>query len=265
MTALTLALAGEGDISAVHAMAAAALGDVRVVERAEGADVVFVCSEVTSRTADALEALGRGAAVILEKPLGSLLEADQLVAVAETGGWIAYGENLAHAPVVVEALARLPALGEPHHLEVRATQAEQTWGEVAAALLLADRAPVSSVSATSFDDERAELSITFESGLTARIESAWRHDATPVWDFQVASATGVLRGELLPAPSLEHNGDPVALPPLRSRGVPPRLEQYGYLDQLRSLLADFRAGRPPSVDVGFGRTVLAVVAALTSP
>jgi len=258
----TLAFAGTGRIASVHAMAAEALG-VRVVESA--ADVVVVCSELPQRASDALAALGRGAAVIVEKPLcATLAEADALVEAA--GGRVGYAENLAFAPVMVVALAMAPSLGPLHHVEVRATQPERTWGEVATALLLAGDDTPASVSATVLNDERARLQLRFDSGLVATIESSWVRGAPPVWDFQVASATGVLRGELLPVPSVEHNGDPVPLPPLRVHGVPAQLEQYGYVDQLRSFVDDFDARRPPSIDAAFGRAVLRVVdAARASP
>jgi len=260
----TLAFEGTGRIASVHAMAAEALG-VGVVESVAGADVVVVCSELSRRADDALAALGRGSAVIVEKPLcANLAEADTLVDAA--GGRLAYAENLAFAPVMVRALAMAPSLGPLHHVEVRATQPEQTWGEVATALLLAGNATAAAVSATVLSDERAEIGVRFDSGLVATIESSWMRDAQPVWDFQAASATGVLRGELLPAPALEHNGDPVPLPPLRLRGAPGQLEQYGYVDQLRSFVDDFRAGRPPSIDATFGRAILRIVdAARASP
>jgi len=255
----TLAFAGAGRIASVHALAAEALG-VRVVEPPARADVVVVCSEVSRRAADALAALQQGAAVIVEKPLcATLAEADALVEAA--GGRLAYAENLAFAPVMVRALAMAPSLGPLHHVEVRATQPERTWGEVATALLLAGEASPGSVSATVFTDERAGIRLEFGTGLVATIESSWVRDTSPVWDFQAASATGVLRGQLLPAPGLEHNGDPVPLPPLRVRGAPAQLEQYGYVDQLRSFLDDFAAGRPPAVDAAFGRAVLRIVEA----
>ncbi len=62
-------------------------------------------------------------------------------------------------------------------------------------------------------DEHAEVDAAFASGLTAHVVASWQGSATePMWDVQAASATGVLRLELLPAVLLEHDGAPVALP-----------------------------------------------------
>jgi myo-inositol 2-dehydrogenase / D-chiro-inositol 1-dehydrogenase len=110
-------------------------------------------------------------------------------------------------------------------------------------------------------DEHAELTLRFSSGLVARVVSSWRGGDQTVWDFQAASATGVVRGELLPTPTLEHDGEPVPLPPLQHGGDAPQLEQYGYVEQLRSFLADFEAGREPAMSASFGRAVLDVVCA----
>ena len=309
----SLALAGAGSMAAVHAMAAAVVPGARVTHVASrsrqsaerragelgaaaasyddlpaGADVVVVCTPPSCHASQTLAALAAGAAVIVEKPLcRTLEEADAVVAAAAAGGLVGYAENLAFAPVVVQALGLLPSLGAVHHLEVRALQSRPTWGDfltrewgggalfdlgvhpLAVALLLAGGAQPVAVSAVLEGaddietDEHAQLSLRFEDGLVAKVVSSWRAPAgdRQVWDFQAASTTGVLRGELLPVPALERNGDPVALRPLRFPQAAPQLEQYGYIEQLRSFLALFAAGRAPGIGAEFGRSVLDVVCA----
>ena len=247
------------------------------------ADIVVVATPPGQHTADALRLLAAGAAVLLEKPLCRTLgEADRLVeAAAVHAERLLYAENLAYAPVVAEMLARLPALGEVTTLEVRSLQGLPSWGAfttdewgggalfdlgvhpLGVALLLARPAVPVSVRASlrggegHGSDEHAEVEIRFSSGLHGRVVSSWQAGPEPLWDAQVASATGVLRAELLPVPSLEHDGDPVGLPPVRATVA--AIEQYGYVAQLRALVDDIAAGRRPFMDAAFGRAVLDVV------
>lgn len=251
-----------------------------------GADVVLVLTPPAQHAAGTLDALDAGAAVIVEKPLATTLaEADLLVAASDASGHrLAYAENLAYAPLVEQAVAEVASLGQLHHLEVRSMQGRPTWGDfltegwgggalfdlgvhpIAVALLLAAPASAVSVSATLSGaddiptDEHGEVAITFDTGLIARIVASWRGEDA-VWDMQAASAAGVVRAELLPTPSLERDGEPIALPPLRAGLAAPQLEQYGYIGQLDAFMADFAAGRAPRSDVRFGRTVLEIVCA----
>jgi hypothetical protein len=84
-------------------------------------------------------------------------------------------------------------------------------------------------------DDDAELEIHFASGLRATLRVSWVAPEV-AWDLQAASDTGVLRLELLPELLLEHDGEPVALP-TRYQVPDPRLEQFGYVDQLLDLVA----------------------------
>jgi len=263
---------------------AAELG-ARVVtydELPAGADVVIVSTPPALHAAHALAALHAGAAVLLEKPLcTTLADADALVEAA--GGRLLYAENLAFAPVVAEMVRRVGSLGPLQHLEVRSLQGRPTWGDfltaewgggalfdlgvhaLAVALLLTTPDPVVAVSAhlqgadDHPTDEHAEVTLRFASGLAGRVVSSWAAGPGSVWDAQAASATGVLRAEIQPVPSLEHDGEPVALPPLSAPIG--QIESYGYLGQLRSFTDDLRAGRSPTIDAAFGRTVLDIVCA----
>ena len=315
-----LAFAGSGRITGAHGLAARDLPGVEVIavasrnpdharERAEqmgarpcaydelpaGADAVVVATPPALHAGDVLHALARGAAVIVEKPLcTTLAEADALVAAAgRTGERIGYAENLAFAPIVVEAIALTAALGELRHLEVRALSNRPTWGDfltaqwgggvlfdlgvhpLAIAVLLAEasamaagsppprlisiRARLEGADDIEVDDD-AEVDLTFDTGLEARVVASWRHD-DPQWDLQAASDAGVVRAELLPALVLERNGVAVTIPAAAPEGDIPQIAQFGYRAQLETFLADFDAGRTPIMNATFGRRILEIVCA----
>jgi myo-inositol 2-dehydrogenase/D-chiro-inositol 1-dehydrogenase len=229
--------------------------------------------------------LDAGVAVAVEKPLcTTLADADAMVADAERNdNRLLYAENLAYAPVVATMIALAPTLGPPHHLEVRVINPRPHWGDflteewgggalfdlgvhpLAMAMLLAAPATVTGVEATldgardHGTDEHAEVRLHFDSGLVADVVASWRGGPLPLWDAEVASATGVLRAELFPQPSLEHDGAPVALP--ASPSAPRPIVDYGYRGQLEAFWADVDAHRAPSMDAAFGRRVLDIVCA----
>jgi predicted dehydrogenase len=308
-----LAFAGAGHISSVHGLAARALTGVtvtrvasrtpeRAAERAAqlgaqactydelpgGADVVVVATPPARHAPDALAALAAGAAVIVEKPLTTTLEAaDSLVAAAT--GRLGYGENLAFAPIVLRAVSIARTLGPLRHIDARMLQGRPHWGDfltagwgggvlfdlgahpLALVLLLADAAPggtdrVVAVRAhlegaddISVDDH-AEVSLTFASGLHAQVETSWRA-AAAVLDFQAASDDGVVRGELIPHLALERDGAGLEMPAVRAGVEHPSLEQFGYVGQLDDFLADFADGQPPDIGAELGRLVLEITCA----
>jgi myo-inositol 2-dehydrogenase / D-chiro-inositol 1-dehydrogenase len=252
------------------------------------ADVVVVATPPQCHADDAIRMLQAGAAVLLEKPLcTTLADADRLVAAAQAhGDRLLYAENLAYSPVVLTLLRRTPSLGPLTHLEVRAQQGLPTWGAfttdewgggalfdlgahpLSIAMLLANAAGAGRPTSVRAhlrggvghnSDEHADVVVTYSSGLVAKVVSSWQAGPEAQWDAQVASATGVLRAELVPSPSLEHNGDPVALPPPTT--TPPEIGQFGYLGQLRALVDDCAARREPAMNASFGRTVLDVTCA----
>lgn len=302
---ISVAFAGAGRISVVHALAAQATRTpIRAVasrtsERAAtragefnatavtydqlpaGADIVVVATPPARHAADARHALDAGATVLLEKPMcTTLAEADELVAAA--GDRLVYAENLAFAPVIERAVSLAGTIGRIEHLEVRSMQGRPDWGDfltegwgggvlfdlgvhpLAVALLVVAPATVIEVSA-SLDgaddidvDEHAEVTMRFDNGLTARVVASWRA-STPVWDVQAASATGVVRAELVPAITLEHDGEPVLLPSPRE-GVVPELDAFGYVRQLETAVA-VAQGHATPMNADFGRRVLDIVCA----
>lgn len=275
-----------------RAEAQAATWRTRAVPMAElpaGADLVVVATAPVDHAASTIRMLEAGAAVVLEKPLCRTLdEADAIVAAAAAhGDRLLYAENLAYAPAFTEMISRAGDLGDLTNLEVRTIQSLPTWGAfttdewgggalfdlgvhpLALALLLAgaagERRPIS-VSATMRggdghgSDEHAEVTLRFPSGLAAQVVASWQGGVDErTWDVQAASATGVLRLELLPEVVLEHNGEPVRLP--SANGDLGLLEQFGYVAQLRALVDDAAASRRPVMSAAFGRDVLQVVCA----
>ena len=257
-----------------------------------GADVVVVSTPPARHAADALAAVRAGAGAIVEKPLATTLAAaDELVAAddAAGGGRVGYAENLAFSPLVLRACSIARSIGPLRHVEARMLQGRPDWGDfltegwgggvlfdlgahpLALVLLLADAGPggtdhVERVrgrlegEADVPVDTYAEVTLTFASGLHARVETSWR-DRTEVVDLQAASDDGVVRAELLPTLGLEHNGVGLSLPPPRPGLVDDRLDRFGYVQQLDDLLADLDDRRAPEVGARFGRAVLELTCA----
>jgi predicted dehydrogenase len=250
-----------------------------------GADLVVVATPPARHATDTIRALDGGAAVLLEKPLcTTLADADAIVSAADRGRGVVYAENLAFAPVVSAAIRLVSTLGPLRHLEVRSLQNRPDWGDfltpgwgggtlfdlgvhpIAVALLLAGGDEPTAVTARLDHaddlevDDHAEVVLHFRSGLAANVISSWRHDDV-VWDLEAASDTGVVRAELLPTLSLEHDGEPVELAPARRSPDAPQLEQFGYIGQLTAAVTVASGGRASSVDARFGRHVLDVVCA----
>jgi predicted dehydrogenase len=151
----SVAFAGAGAISAVHGLAAKAVGltpiavasrhpdtarvraeqmgarPVRYGDLPAGADLVVVCTPPACHVDDAIQALQAGAAALVEKPLATTLaDADRLVqAATAVPGRVGYAENLAYAPAVTTALGLRPRLGPVTHLDSRVVQPPPPWGE----------------------------------------------------------------------------------------------------------------------------------------
>ncbi|MDP1806948.1 MAG: Gfo/Idh/MocA family oxidoreductase [Acidimicrobiales bacterium] len=248
-----------------------------------GADGVVVCTPPAQHADHVLSSSAGGAAVLVEKPLcTTLADADRLVQAAEGGARIAYAENLLHAPAVRMAIDHASQIGAIDVLEVRALQSRPTWGDflttgwgggvlfdlgvhpLSVALLLAGTARPAAVRCVREGaddhpvDEHADRVLRFDSGLEARVVTSWREAGTPTWDAQAASASGVVRLELLPEVRVERDGDDLELPKAPD-GVVPQLYELGYLDQLSTFADDVRADRAPALGAAFGRDVLDVV------
>jgi predicted dehydrogenase len=248
-----------------------------------GADLVIVSTPPADHLTRVRPLLDAGVAVVVEKPLcTTLAAADELVAAAEHhDNRLLYAENLAYAPTVAAMVAAVETIGPLHHLEVRVVNPRPTWGDfltdewgggalfdlgvhpLAVALLLAAPSKVTGVEACLAGgsdhgtDEHAEVHLHFDGGLVADVVASWRGGPQPVWDAEVASATGVLRAELFPQPALERDGAPISRP----TSGPRPLVDYGYVGQLAAFWADVEHGRRPLMDAAFGRSVLDVVCA----
>jgi|Tabmets5t2r1_1033131.scaffolds.fasta_scaffold01427_2 predicted dehydrogenase len=249
-----------------------------------GADIVVVATPPALHRREAERAVAGAAAALVEAPLAATLDdADRLVAAAQ-GGRVGYAENLVHSPAVVEAVAACRRLGSLTHLELRFAQGRPDWGDhlepswgggalfdlgvhpIALALLAAAPARVTAVEARLLGgaglelDDDATLTLAFDSGLTAQVRVTWRAPA-PTWEAQAASPQGAVRLELVPRPSVEVNGVPVALPSPPPGLASPQLHHLGYVAQLEALTADIDAGRPPTPGPQLGRRVLDIVCA----
>jgi UDP-N-acetyl-2-amino-2-deoxyglucuronate dehydrogenase len=251
-----------------------------------GADAVVVATPPALHLREAERAVDGGAAALVETPLAATLaDADALVELAGRGH-VAYAENLVHSPVVGEAVAACRRIGALSFLEVRLAQGLPDWGEertepswgggalfdlgvhaVALALLMAAPARVTAVDSATIRggegvtvDDDATVVLGFDTGLRAEVNASWRAP-TPVWDAQGASATGAVRLELVPEPSVEVNGAALRLPPPPPEAASPQLERLGYIGQLEALAADLEAGAAPRSTALLGRLVLEVLCA----
>lgn len=269
------AVASAGGSSARHLAGELDARRCRPQDLPSGADLLVVATPPDHHVALALQGIDAGAAVLVEKPLATTLaDADRLVDAARAGtSTVRCAENLLHSPAWRAAMDRRAGHGPLGHLSVRTLQPPPDWGHfagplhaggvlfdlgphpVALALAVADEAPVgvtAQMSSTRDDgaDDDAHLEIRFGSGLVAALHVSWT-SPEPTWDLQAAGDELVLRWELLPELRLEHNGDEVALAS-RFDAADPRLEQFGYVDQLLDTLGS----------AGVGQTVEQAVAVL---
>ena len=253
-------------------------------------DIAIVATPPAAHVDAAVALLDAGYHVVVEAPLAcTLTEADRLIETeARVGRPVLYSEHLAAAPTVDGLLVRVDSIGALTHLSARATQAPPSWRPedgidahwgggalfdlgvhpVGLALRTAAESgagrPVS-LSAVIVDagtrHEHGTIKIHFESGLVATIIARWQPDSTPDWDLQASSASAVLRAELYPTPTLEHNGEPVAIgAPIRPAG-PSLVDDYGYAPQLKRFWTNIRTGRPVPATSRLGRQVLDLICA----
>lgn len=245
-------------------------------------DLVVISTPPDEHAASLDAALDTRGAVLVEKPLcATLAEADAMIDAAERSGRVVgLAENLLFSPLVDAALAHRATLGPLTRLAVRCEQPPPSWGHyleplvaggvlfdlgahpIALVLALAAPASPTSVSATlettrdDGADDDARVEITFDSGLVASVDVSWRGEGDPTWTVEAATLDGVIRLELLPAPTLELDGDD-ATPAPQIDGLPdPLLEQLGHAAQMQGIV-DAAAGRGGRVcPLGFGRAVL---------
>ena len=254
-------------------------------------DIAVVATPPAAHVDAAIALLDAGYHVVVEAPLAcTLADADRLIDAEErVGRPVLYSEHLAASPTVDGLLVRVSGIGALTHLSARATQPPPSWRPddgidaqwgggalfdlgvhpVGLALRTAAESragrPVS-LTAVVLDagtrTEQGTIKLRFESGLVATVTARWQPDSTPDWDLQASSASAVLRAELYPSPTLEHNGDPVPIgAPIRAGGGPSLVDDYGYAPQLKRFWTNIRTGRPVPATSRLGRQVLDVICA----
>jgi predicted dehydrogenase len=236
-------------------------------------DIAIVATPPAAHVDAAVALLDVGYHVVVEAPLAcTLAEADRLIDCEErVGRPVLYSEHLAAAPTVDGLLLRVEGIGALTHLSARATQAPPSWrpddgidaqwgggalfdlGVHPVGLTLRAAAesgagrPVSLSSIIVDAGTRHEygtIKLRFEAGLVATIGVRWQPGSTPDWDLQASSASAVLRAELYPTPSLEHNGTAVAIgAPIRADG--PDTRRRLRLRTTAEALLDEHPHRPP--------------------
>lgn len=278
--------------SATRATALAGEVGARAITYAQAAesqlaDVAIVATPPANHVDDAILLLGAGYHVVVEAPIAcTLADADRLVAAEEHAGRpVLYSEHLASSPAIDLLLGRVSSIGTLTHLSARSIQAppswrpagDRSWGggalfdlgvhPVGLALRTAAQAgagaPVTVgavITDAATDHEHATVKIHFESGLLATVVVGWQPGGGPDGDLQASSASGVLRVDLYPSPSLEHNGEPIGLGTISPPGAA-LVDDYGYASQLKRFWTNIRTGRPVPTTSRFGRQVLDVIAA----
>ena len=303
-------LAGAGWAGAVHAAALSAASGAHLAQvlsrTAEGADRVAgpaqvpggTYAEISSKLGAlivatpaehhrdmVLDAIGRGLAVLVEKPLAlNLAECDKIIAAADAAGVVCgLAENLLFAPAVDVALAHRQTLGTLTRLSVRFLSDAPEWGHflepmpgggvlhdlgahpLALVVAFAGSEPTSVTAQVlhrrpdGVDDE-VFATVTFASGLVAEIEVSWRASEIE-WDLELAADDGVVRLEWFPEVTVECDGEDQTPAATRNDLDDSRLESFGYLAQTQGFI-DVLAGRGGRVcPLGFGRLVQEITTA----
>jgi predicted dehydrogenase len=301
----SVALAGSGFAGRIHAAAATTAAGVSIrqvtsrtvdvasvlgseigvdhgtlAELTPSADVVVIATPPPSHLELSLQAVARGQAILLEKPLtATLSEADALITAVDAAGVPAgYAENLLFCPAIEKALEHRRGLGPLRHLSARTEQPPPDWGHFLEPLeaggTLYDLGPHAIALLLSFlgDDQPTWVRATLESSrpdgaddhavvrigaghVVAEATVSWRAPAA-TWDLQAASDDGVVRVELVPRVEVESHGLDVT-PEVAGDPV----VDLGYVAQLQGL-ADALGGRGGRIcPLGFGRRVLEVICA----
>lgn len=231
--------------------------------------------------------LDRGHHVLVPPPLAhTATDADALVhaaadaAARARGATLLYGEPVCAAPVVGQLLAGLDRLrSTPTHLSSRsiapttADGADRSssallhhgLGSVAVSLLAARVCGLGAPAAVDASrgqtaEEMRDLQLRFAAGPSVTLHASWGPADAPVWDFQVATDTEVLRVDLYPTPVLERNGEPQ---PGRTDAPMPAdpARLFGYVPLLEQWWDDIVEGRSPMFPATFGRDVLEIARA----
>ncbi len=110
-------------------------------------------------------------------------------------------------------------------------------------------------------DVYADVSLTFASGLVARVETSWRETAAGArLPGRQRRRRGARRAHPPPGPRAQR-ARPWPCPTPGPGSADPRLDQFGYVTQLEDFLDDFAHDRRPEIGAEFGRLVLDITCA----
>ncbi len=269
--------------------------DLDAVVRRPDVDAVLVAGPPAVHAEHAVAALEAGRPVVVEKPLAATLAgADAIVETARRNRLpVAYAENYAHAPLIVEArrLVGSGSVGDVRSVSVFMHHARPAYGSfldpsygggvlfdlgahaVWWALALAGPAPVVDVRAeleasdAGESDDRAVVAMRTDGGPDVAVEVSWRRAVGEAEESGALVEGDAARLEVVldPWPALRRVrgdvttelswDDPAAG---TTGGV---VGHYGYAPELRAFLDALRAGRAPEPDAAVGRSVLEVICA----
>lgn len=229
-------------------------------------DVVGVLGPLRTRTTDVLRAVAGGATVVVGAPVASRIDdLARLERVVAAGGRIVHGEHLLHGDAFAIASTHIADIGDLTNLTIRSLDREPRLDllDVGLARAAAFACRIASGAATSvaatLAGDRASAQVSFAGGQTASIEVQRRAHATVV-DVQAASATGVVVAHLEPDPSVERNGDAVALPIVLDDDHPRALDVLGHVGLVRHV-ARVHAGRATDASFAVAAATVRIAAA----
>ncbi len=250
---------GGGARAAGELAAAAEVPDLPLDTLIDRSEVLIVAVPPMAASEVAEAMAGRVGAVLFEAPA--------LDAIGHVGCPAMVGANLLHAPAVRRGLRAVSELHQPHHLALRSSQPAPTWGahgtvefggaasdpgvRLAPVLLAAAGSPAVSATAEITGhpvEESALIRFHLDDGRSSVLNSHWAAGSARA-ELEVADESGAILVSLLPEPSLELNGNPVALDHLRP------LVALGFVPQIERLVSLGRGGGNAWLELSTGLAI----------
>ncbi len=232
--------------------------DLSMAELVAHADVMVVAvppAELAGVTQQLASLRGELKAALIEMPI--IHEISALPFATMTAS------NFLYAPLARRALSAITHLDAPHHVQIRITQPEPTWGahgqpgfggpaldpggRLVTLLAVAAGEPIINATVTNRGTNPTTETVTFglASGREASIKSTWQPGAART-ELEVADRSGVVSLAFDPLPTLAidgHEVENVDDDPLVAMGFVPQIERI-------MQVANGRAKPWPDIDVG---------------